>query len=225
MNENNATRSALIDALLNPRWLDMPGRDVRYGGEVSPMMTGLPAAQSGLNERGTSDAPPAASPVTAISGGFNQWGQREYDVYDPPPVAPLPFSRQYRSDVSPPADTTGRLTHDPEGRALGAPYIAGLTEVDGLNVGLRPEEVADVTRRLVGRDPARVPMRSGENGRTIHDPPPLRVEIRNNLRPDLRRKVEAHELGHVIDYIAKYIPVEPHRAQLRSVYNTLNNPS
>lgn len=45
------------------------------------------------------------------------------------------------------------------------------------------------------------------------------------MRPDLLRKVEVHELAHVIDYIAKYIPVEPHRAQLRSIYNTLNNPS
>src|SRR5262249_2337440 len=44
------------------------------------------------------------------------------------------------------------------------------------------------------------------------------------LRPDLRRKVEAHELSHVIELITKFIPVEPHRAQLRSIYNTLNNP-
>jgi hypothetical protein len=163
--------------------------------------------------------------MIAASNTLNQWGQREYEVYDPPPLPPLPFRRQYRSDAPPPADSAGRLTHDPEGRPLRARHTVGLTEVDGLNVGLRPEEIADVTRRLLGRDAARVPMSSREYGRTIYDPPPLRVEIRNNLRPDLRRKVEAHELAHVIDYISNYIPVEPHRAQLRSVYNTLNNPS
>lgn len=174
MSEDNATRRAVVDALLNWPWGSFPGADVKYGNEISPMITGLQRLPSARIQSGGPDAvPPTESPVmTAASSGLNQWGQREYDVYDPPPVPPLPFRRQYRSDAPPRADSTGRLTHDPEGRPLGARYIAGLTEVDGLNVGLWPEEMADVTRRLVGRDPARVPMRRGEYGRTIYNPPP-----------------------------------------------------
>jgi hypothetical protein len=220
--------SAGVDWRPNARWQDLPGRDVSYGGEVSPMITGLQRVQR--NEHGAS--PRTESPVmTAASNWLNQWGQREYDLYDPPPVPPLPFRRQYRSDAPPPADSARRLTHDPEGRPLGARYIVGLTEVDGLNVGLRPEQMADVTRRLMGRDPTRLPgwrLPPRTLGDTRYDTQtfePAEVRIRSDLRPDLRRKVEAHELSHVIELIAKFIPVEPHRAQLRSIYNTLNNPS
>lgn len=222
-----AASSASIDALPNSRWPNFPGRDVTYGGEVSPMMIGLQTAQR--NEQDAASR--AVSPVmTAASNWLNQRGQREYDVYDPPPVPPLPFRRQYRSDAPPPADSAGRLTHDSEGRPLGARYIVGLTEVDGLNVGLQPEQMADVTRRLVGRDPRRLPgsqLPRGSLGVTHYDKQtfePTGVDIRSDLRPDLLRKVEAHELSHVIELIAKLIPAEPHRAQLRSVYNTLNNP-
>jgi hypothetical protein len=233
MIESNATRLALIDALLNPRGPDLPGRDVKYGNEISPMMTGLQRAPSSFTQsNGLGAASATVSPVmTAASNWLGQVGQRQYDLHDPPPVPPLPFRRQYRSDAPPPADSTGRLTHDPEGRPLGARYTVGLTEVDGLNVGLRPEQIADVTRRLMGRDPTRLPgWRLPRNtlGDTRYDPKtfePAEVRIRSDLRSDLRRKVEAHELSHVIDVIAKLIPAEPHTAQLRSIYNTLNNPS
>lgn len=34
MIEDNATRSAVVDALLNPRWRNLSGRAPTYGGEV-----------------------------------------------------------------------------------------------------------------------------------------------------------------------------------------------
>lgn len=203
MSTNNFPWSALEDALLKPRRAAQPGLGAPPA-SVSPMMTHAP-------------------------GALNQWGQREYDVYDPPPLPPLPFDRQYRRDVPPPADSTGRLTHDMEGRPLGARYVSGLTEVDGLNVGLRREEIADITRGLLGRSAERAPRRvlGISYGRMRFDEQtrePYEVLIRDDLRPDLAQRVEAHELAHVIDVIAGYIPVDNHREQLRSIYNTLNNP-
>jgi hypothetical protein len=116
-----------------------------------------------------------------------------------------------------------------EGRPLGARYVSGLTEVDGLNVGLRPEEIADITRRLLGRGADRASRREmgPSYGRTHFNKQtlePYQVQIRDDLRPDLGQRVEAHELSHAIDLIARFIPVNNHREQLRFIYNSLNNP-
>src|SRR5262249_40987789 len=110
--QSNPARMALIDALAN-RHSSAP-----YGSRPASM-------------RPTTSSDPNV---------LNQWGgPRELDLYDPPSVRPLPFREQYRRDV--PADATGRLTHDMEGRPLVARYVAGLRELDGTNVGLRPEEI------------------------------------------------------------------------------------
>jgi hypothetical protein len=199
MVENNATRMALVEALLNPRRVDQPGLGAPPA-TISPMMKDVPST-------------------------LDQLGVREYEPYDPPPVPPLSFSSQYRRDVPVPADSAGRLTHDMEGRPLGARYVSGLTEVNGSNVGLRREQLIDVIRRLGPGEITRSPLPLGTYGRAHHkDFAPTKVEIRANLRPELARKVEAHELGHVIDVIAKFIPIDNHRDQLRAIYNSLNNP-
>jgi hypothetical protein len=125
------TSSAGADSLTSSP--SSPGRDATYGGEVSPMITGLQADGNTLEQR------------------------RGY-AFPIPSRSPRPFSEDY-----PPSawdherrvatDAESRLLRDMEGRRLRAEYVVGRRHRDGPDVSLQPHEVIDVTTKLLGRSP------------------------------------------------------------------------
>jgi len=214
MFENNATRLALIDALLNPRGPDLPGRDVKYGNEISPMMTGpQPDADALEQRRGYALPIPSRSPRT-----FSE----DY--------RPSEWDHERRTAT----DAEGRLLRDMEGRRLRAEYVVGRRHRDGRDVGLQPHEVIDVTTKLLGASPRflsedqlreRWPRTANPPvGETLRNFPgwPSSVNLDARLDPSARHITAGHELGHVIGLTRDFVTNDI-EDELRSLYNTINN--
>lgn len=155
---------------------------------------------------------------------------RTVSMYDPPTKAPRPFEADYpaaRWPDGPPADASGRLTRDIEGRQLnpganvvGRRVVGGGDEafaaIDALaeaGTGRRPQAVAP---REIG----------GSAGALALNPitrAPTDVFFSRALTEPQASRVVAHEGGHLVDLLSGTIPQKGLSDELRGVYNTLNN--
>jgi hypothetical protein len=80
-------------------------------------------------------------------------------LYNPPVKPPRPFSADYRAADCPhgaPADATGRLTHDIEGRPLVAQHVVGRNMVGQGEKAISPAELDAITTTLTGNPPQSV---------------------------------------------------------------------
>jgi hypothetical protein len=149
-------------------------------------------------------------------------------LYNPPAKPPRPFAADYPSGV--PADASGRLIADIEGRPLGAEYVVGRRMVGGPDEPIRPQEVVAAATQAAGRKPEAVAARElgGEAGRLVKETDRrggqshYHLLWNSGLSPIQSGRVIAHEVGHLINDWAARIPTAGLNTELRQVYNTLN---
>jgi hypothetical protein len=147
--------------------------------------------------------------------------------YNPPLKALRPFEADYPRGT--PTDAGGRLTHDLEGRPLTAKYVVGRRMVGGEDQALPATEFDALATATTGRIAEALPSsKMGQDfGTTAVDQVtgrPRGIWLRDDLPPGDAAMVYAHELGHAIDQWAGQIPTAGLRGELRSIYNSLNNP-
>jgi hypothetical protein len=195
---------------------------------------GFGAGEGGLGPRLENAAVPAAvgavagavlPPIVRAIAGRARLASRSAGLYDPPVKPPRPFEADYPTGA--PADATGRLTADIEGKPLGARIVVGRNMVGGDDVTFPQAELNALTEAGTGSRPSVVPARQmGQNaGNTLVDRRsglPLGVRLRSNLTPQQALRVHAHENAHVIDQLAGEIDTTGLQNELRQVYNTLN---
>jgi hypothetical protein len=162
-------------------------------------------------------------------------------LYNPPVKSPRLFEGDYPSGA--PADATGRLTHDIEGRPLVAERVVGRRTLGGADEALTPAGIDAVAQAVVGKYPESVAASAlprGAAGAYVRAQGPHGIDrgilVRRDLPADVKDRVAAHELSHAIDQFAGDIvgpgQVEPTRmiprkpgmpSELKTVYNDLNN--
>jgi hypothetical protein len=130
-------------------------------------------------------------------------------------------------------DEQGNLTHDIEGRELTAPFVVGRRHVGGADEAFPPAQLDSLAEGLAGTRAEVVPPRAigGDAGRvtTTTD----RRSGRNNYdiglssanTPAQQPRVYAHEIAHVIDYIAGKIDQTDIKNDLQRIYHNLNDGS
>jgi hypothetical protein len=131
-----------------------------------------------------------------------------------------------------PADANGRLLVDMEGGPLAADYVAGRRVVSGPDEPLEATELAAAATKGTGREPEAVAANKigGDAGRLVKttDRRSGRSDYHlfwdRRLTPAQGERVRAHELAHLIDDMAGRITQDGVKAELRAVYNDLNNP-
>ncbi|TWT11705.1 hypothetical protein [Reyranella sp. CPCC 100927] len=153
-------------------------------------------------------------------------------IFNPPTKPPRAFEADYRKE--PPADATGQLTHDIEGRELTAPLVVGRRMVGMDDVALPPAQLDTLGTSLTGRSPESLPpSKMGGNAglyREWFDPVTGHRERAIALDKTLPAvqvpRVVGHETGHgIYARIPFGIPtegVEHGYSGLRRVYNDLN---
>jgi hypothetical protein len=152
-------------------------------------------------------------------------------MHDAPLKPSRPFSADYTSGA--PADDSGRLLFDIEGRPLRAKYIAGRRVAGGEDVRLTPVEIWDLVKRAIGRPPKEYAERtmkgeSGFYGQAYDEQGNLvrrRVAINRELEPEQKRYVLAHETGHMAHDLANGMSlsfIQELERELKPVYSTLN---
>jgi hypothetical protein len=149
-------------------------------------------------------------------------------LYNPPAKSPRAFEADYPSGA--PADATGRLTHDIEGRPLVGERIVGRRTLGGADEALTPAEIDAVISEITGNRPEAVAARQigGNAGlfRISFDPSGralYNVYVDRALAPAKKDRVVAHEAGHVIEHFAargRGIPQEGIKTELNRNYNT-----
>jgi hypothetical protein len=171
---------------------------------------------------------------------------RSASMYDPPAKPPRPFEADYpreRWPDGPPADATGRLTHDIDGRPLDrSALVVGRRVVGGEDQALTAAQLDAVPEKITGRIPEAVSPgharrsefdRIGYLGLTTVDKEtgyPTGVLLHGDMDAASARSVTGHETGHVVQHAASPggLPVDAanitQEAQLRRIYNDLNNP-
>ena len=188
---------------------------LQYGGSYDP---GPALETAGLVALGSFPLRGAAESLASKSAG----------LYNPPAKPPRPFAADYPSGA--PADASGRLTADIEGRPLGAEYVAGRRMVGGPDEPIRPQEVVAAATQATGRNPQTVAAREiGGNAGLLtwlrHRPDALRdyqILIDRGLSQPQAERVLGHELGHLIREMVDRTPTAGLNTELRQVYNTLN---
>jgi hypothetical protein len=160
---------------------------------------------------------------------------RDSYMRPPPPRPQRPFTEDYPKD--PKTDAQGQLLHDVEGRFLGAKYVAGrqfsgqpdvpmsLKDIEGAieeaGIGLyqikdtHPDVAETLKKALLGF------YDGSEN-----DEGQLNSRIFLNIEPDAPERgfVIAHEFGHAIDHLARYLSktlTSNEEAELSFVYSHL----
>ena len=173
---------------------------------------------------------PATRAAKTLAGTAENLASRSVSMYDPPSKPVRPIEADYRPERwpdGPPADASGRLTQDIEGRPLVAERVVGrrLAESDH---ALPPEAFDAVTAAGTGgRAPvvaSRIP--GGGVGAVELWPgtkDPKQVWYKAGLSETDLPRVKGHETGHVIDLLAGTVPQKGLSAELKDVYNTLNN--
>lgn len=160
----------------------------------------------------------------------NSLAGRSPRMYNPPEVAPRPFEADYPAGA--PSDASGRLTADIEGRPLGAQYIAGRNMVGAGEETISPAGANAIAEATTGKGPQAVApgQIGGDAGRLVRSinpvtgQPEFNIFLGRNLDEASANKVLAHEVGHALDEISGQVPTQGLDTELRSVYNTLNNP-
>lgn len=150
--------------------------------------------------------------------------------YTTPPVGRTPapsFAEEYKGGAK--TDSSGNLLVDIEGREIVAPAsrVVGRRSAGGPNEPLSPEELDPIAKAGTGRNTEILPQ--NELGPGVLGS--LRINRRGGLevvrlskavKPEEFSRVYGHEIGHVVDQIAKEIP--PPRDALK-LYDQLNHPT
>src|SRR5262249_43949138 len=144
-----------------------------------------------------------------------------------PDKPPRPFSADYPAGA--PADESGRLLADMEGRPLTAKYIAGRRGVGGPDQGLTPNELLELATEAMSKEPAlRAPrtlkQRSGRYIR-IGEPKGPDILLLRDLIPEQGRFALGHETGHLVHDLASRLSLSDVRKlepELKRVYSALN---
>ena len=233
----NLTNPVTYAPLPPPAWTPTPegklpssDRDPRLEGIASDlvniaMLLG-PQWEAGLAARAARLLPAIARRGMASAESL---ASKSPMIYNPPPKPLRPFEADYPHGA--PADATGRLTQDIEGRPLTARYIVGRSAAGAQDQAFAPAGFDDLARATTGHAAEAIPPDQTAFGRTTLLPldsgrlKPTGIELRAGMRPDKADMVYAHELGHVIDEIAGQIPTEGLSGELKGVYNSLNNPN
>jgi hypothetical protein len=230
----NLTDPATYAPLPPPPWtptaegkLPSSDRDPRLEGALSDfvniaMLLG-PQWEAGLAARAARLLPAIARRGVPTAESF---AAKSPMIYNPPPKPLRPFEADYPYGA--PADASGRLTHDIEGRPLTARYIVGRRAVGAEDEAFAPAQFDALAKATTGRAAKVIPPHETDFGRTVLSlgtGQPTGIELRAGMRPDKAEMVYAHELGHVIDEIAGQIPTKGLSDELKGVYNSLNNPN
>ncbi len=173
-----------------------------------------------------------ATPALAgIGKGTKNLASRSVSLYDPPVKPQRPFAADYPTGA--PADATGKLTQDLDGRPLTARYVAGRNFVGEGDTGIPASAYDAIGKEGTGRFPQDVAARAigGDAGRYVVTRNRLSgkvvdraIFIDKNLAPDPYSRVLAHEIGHAVDELAGTIPSTNVKRQLARVYNDLSMP-
>ena len=175
-------------------------------------------------------------PVGKLSENFNP---SSHSIGYNPPVKPQrPLEADYPHGVE--TESAGRLLRTIEGRPIEARYVVGRSTVGGGDVAFPQAAFDTLATQTTGRLPTVVPksaLRRQIGGQVTHDLgqatfverngqlEPTGIKLSRELTEDERRRVYAHELGHVIDEIAGQIKTDGLlREELHPLYDDLNNP-
>ena len=133
---------------------------------------------------------------------------RSARLYNAPARPARPFKADYPKGAR--TDGTGRLTHDIEGRPLqDGSRIVGRRVAGGTDEALSPKEFDAIAKEGTGRPAAQITLPA----------------VSKDLTADKLPLVYGHEIGHVIDQLAGEIGTKGIKKELKSVYDTLNNPN
>ena len=221
----------------------VPGAALRYG-----FIPGLASEAAGQATEGTAAEPWARLGTALGAGGLAAFTHPtaprgaaaksptdlSAGLYEPPTKPPRPFSADYPSGA--PADSTGRLLTDIEGRPLDAKYIAGRRVVGGADEALTPAEINAVVTEATGRTPQELSRRKmGRNAGffsvetdAMGNPVRREIFINRDLIPQQKELTIAHETGHLVDDSVagtKGMPIKGLTRELKEVYSTLNTGS
>jgi hypothetical protein len=187
--------------------------------------------RSGAAGEMPSSTEPMPRPVDA-SPPLESLSSKSAGLFEPPAKPPRPYRADY--PWVDPADASGRLVADIEGRPLTAKYIAGRRMAGGKDVGLEPQEIHSIIEHTIGMPPelmSDIEM-GGENGVYLprHDEKGLPTQpdmfINNELTDQQKQLVMAHEASHMIEDHAVgpgKVPIRGLESELEPVYSTLNS--
>jgi len=234
-------RGARVGPRSNP-WRGSPGAGVpprTPAAQFEPAPATLSAAPRelpALNEG--VEIPAHGSPAPVPKGYQGRWSDavdwmrlvpqpmasRSADMLDPPATALRPFAQDY-----PRGAPAGPLTYDIEGRPLIAEYVVGRQVAGGADEAFPTSGLDDLAEGITF-EPTRTRTKNelgGDLGRSYVDPVtgrPMGIALQSHLKPDLRRMVYRHEIGHAIDDMASQIPTDGLLDELKVVYDALNQP-
>jgi hypothetical protein len=160
--------------------------------------------------------------VAAGSNGLKTLASKSSNIYNPPMKSARSFAADYPMGAL--ADDAGKLTHSIDGTPLTARYIAGRSEVGGVDRAIPASAFDEIATAGTGAGISRVAQGSlgGDLGRVpVH--PITRQPLGVRLAVGANDKVAGHEIGHVIDQVAGEIPTKGLAEELQGVYNSLNN--
>lgn len=174
------------------------------------------------------------APLTPRTG----LASKSASLYDPPAKPARDFDADYPANRWPEGahtDAAGRLTHDIEGRPLGARHVVGRRTVGAADEALTPARIHAVAAQALGIDPVPVAARriGGDAGRIGKARDLVTGEVRRAilydrvLASEVQARVIAHELGHVLDFMSAKpgrptgVSTRGIRDELAAVYSTL----
>lgn len=170
---------------------------------------------------------------------MNPMASKSASLYNPPVKPQRPFELDYppaRYPHGAPADATGRLTYDIEGRPLVAERVIGRRTLGGPDEALSAAELDALAEKIFGRRNQVVPAAALPR-RTVgtYDPNTGQILVYKDLPAETKDMVAAHEMAHGInhkagDFVgprrANMIPVKAGMpSELKTIYNDLNNPN
>jgi hypothetical protein len=199
-------------------------------GMVSPLVAAARAPQvvnalSSLGRRGSIQVLPSRSNAS-----------KSVSILDPKPTPQRPFHADYPKGATGPDG--GRLAVDIDGNPLLGGYVAGRRVVGGADEAIDAAGVDDiggllgapttrVSARELGGDAGRYTAGAATDGEVTR-----RIRISESLSPDQAKRVQAHEVAHLIDDLVRApvgvggsrIPVDGLKKELAAVYEQLNTP-
>jgi hypothetical protein len=178
---------------------------------------GYRAVADRLRKGALDEAPPAADKIATAKAS-------RIHTYDGPDLR-TPFEVDYPNAV-PHDPHTGRLLTDMEGQPLIAQTIAGRNTKDGPNIALSPDQIREIGKRIGVTyeevEPHEIPGYAGlvaidtdQAGDLVR----AAAKIDKTLDADDFANAFAHETSHVIDIIARQIPIDGIEDELRFVYS------
>jgi len=219
------------------------GNQSSFDPVIGQWPTGLPMTQSQYDNTKTTslnlfnqlanivavgERPPINMPVRPVA--------RSRSVgYNPPDMPQRALGNDYPNGVR--TDANGRITHDIDGNPLNpGAMVAGRSQMDGAGAfhdrGLDPASIERVGKDAGGAEFLEVArgglpyktagtFKKGVNPET--GDPQSEIRILSSQSPGNKDIIAGHEVGHAVDWLAKDVKINGISAELKTVYNELNN--